>query len=414
MSKTNWKCRLLAPFIVSLIACSHSTSMAFATEKTDADCWQIASDRFGRFGTMFPSQVEDLFGSSRVTKEKEPGPYKESEQVVRLDKDTILDLTATRTLLDEISLLPANQDSIQIHRRFAKDDREQDWESDAEYTYAPRSEENIYWATIRSRLRNFIGLDKDELRELLGPERCSSESLQTADYRIGCQRLRFYFTNKRVAFLQLVTDKYKPSSIFKTERLHGATNDELWPLFKEKIDQLLGAKTEDYKAMMNSYKLEKSSTSHENLPLPISVKLSRHASDCWFLDDRIFASVSMQSGLVSTIVFEPIHIAEDRKLPHGLARTGRGSTRPSDEDAVYTGAKRRDEATYWAAIKPNLRKLIGMNRQEIANLLGPERCYSDAGKSIDYRVGNSRLRFFLRKDVVIGFELTNDMYLHDT
>ncbi len=414
MSKINWKCRLFAPFIVSLIACSHNTSNALAAEMTDTDCWQIASDRFGRFGTMFPSQVEGLFGSSRVTKEKEPVPYRESKQVIRLDKDTILDLTATRTLLDEISLLPANQDSIQIHRRFAKDDREQDWESDAEYTYAPRSEENIYWATIKSGLRNFIGLDKDELRKLLGPERCSSQSLQTVDYRIGCQRLRFYFTKKRVAFLQLVTDKYERPSIFKSEVLHCATNDELWPMFKEKIDQLLGAKTDDYKAMMNSYKLEKSSTSHENLPLPISVKLSRHASDCWFLDDRIFASVSMQSGLVSTIVFEPIHIVQDRKLPHGLARTGRGSTRPSETDSVYTGAKRRDEATYWAAIKPNLQKLIGMKRQEILALLGPERCSSEAGKSIDYRVGNSRLRFFLRNDAVIGFELKNDMYLHDT
>jgi hypothetical protein len=55
-----------------------------------------------------------------------------------------------------------------------------------------------------------------------------------------------------------------------------------------------------------------------------------------------------------------------------------------------------------------------MKQQEILALLGPERCSSEAGKSIDYRVGNNQLRFFLRKDTVVGFQLTNDMYLHDT
>jgi hypothetical protein len=136
--------------------------------------------------------------------------------------------------------------------------------------------------------------------------------------------------------------------------------------------------------------------------------------DKWQLDDRIVSIVFMQRGLVQSIDFEPIEITEDRKQTHGLVRIGWGSTRPSDKDAVYTGAKRRDEATYWAAIRPNLQKLIGMKQQEILALLGPERCSSEAGKSIDYRVGNNQLRFFLRKDTVVGFQLTNDMYLHDT
>jgi hypothetical protein len=384
---------------------------------TDADCWKIAGENFGSFGTMSPSQIEKQFGNLRASK-FEGCEWLERNQTVTLDKDTTLNLHWGRLFLvdsiDEVVLAPTDLDAKELQSRRDKEFGEHDWESDTEYTHATGRDEDLYWKVLAANFQHLLGIKRMELSKLLGPERCSSKLLQTVDYKIGQQRLRFYFKNERVLFLQLATAMYEWPNGFRPRELEWPMKARLWPLFEEKIDRLLGARSEDYKAMTASYKQEKLPFPSRHEKLITAFKLRTNTKDYWFLDDRIAATVGMESGLVNTIVFEPIQQFEDHQMPHSRIKASWLGTRPSDEDAVYTGAKRHDEATYWAAIKPNLRKLIGMNRQEIANLLGPERCYSDAGKSIDYRVGNSRLRFFLRKDVVIGFELTNDMYLHDT
>ncbi|MBX9720846.1 MAG: hypothetical protein K2X81_05595 [Candidatus Obscuribacterales bacterium] len=431
MNETNWKNHLIASLIASVVASSysdsHNTSLAFAAdnqnqnstsqqntdEMTDADCWKIAGENFGSFGTMLPSTIEKLFGSSRVTNDNKASWEGMSCQHVRLDNDTELELSRTIRLIDEISLIPTNQDTKAIHLRL-NDEFEYDWQSDTEYTYASRPSDDQYWAVVKTNFKNLLGNTKEELKKLLGPERCSSESKHTVDYRIGNQRLRFYLNNNRVSFLKLVTDKYGKENWFQPKVTPAKPHRELWPIFQTQIDRLPGMTTEKYESLVqNSREKEaansKSAQSSSNRPRQHDYKI-----DKWQLDDRISSTVFLQHGFVQSIDFEPIEITEDRKQAHGLVRIGWGDSRPNEEDAVYTGAKRRDEATYWAAIKPNLQKLIGMKRQEILALLGPERCSSEAGKSIDYRVGNSRLRFFLRKDTVIGFELKNDMYLHDT
>jgi hypothetical protein len=430
MSKINWKCRLLAPFIVSFLASSSSTSATIAAnnqnstsqqntaEMTDADCWKIAGENFGSFGTMFPSQIDKLFGSSRASKFDGLSCFGPHNQTVTLDKESNLELSWARTIgrdfIDEVVLAPTDLDAKELQSRGDKEFGEHDWENDTEYTNATGRDEDVCWKVLAANFQHLLGTKKEELRKLLGPERCSSKLLQTVDYKIGQQRLRFYFKNERVLFLQLATVMYEWPNGFKPRDLQWPMKAKLWPLFEEKIDRLLGAKSEDYKAMTTSYKQEKLPFPSRHQNLITALKLRSNTKDYWFLDDRLAATIEMESGLVSTIVFEPIQQFEDHQIPHSRVRKGWGATRPSDEDAVYTGAKRRDDATYWAAIKPNLQKLIGMKRQEILALLGPERCSSEAGKSIDYRVGNSRLRFFLRKDIVIGFELKDDMYLHDT
>lgn len=394
------------------------TSQQNTAEMTDADCWKIAGENFGSFGTMSPSRIGKLFGSLRASKFDGLSYCGPRNQTVTLDKETTLELSWTRTLgadfIDEVVLAPTNLDAKELQSRRDKEFGERDWENDNEYTYATCRNDDAYWKDITENFQNLLGTKRKELRKLLGPERCSSELLQTVDYKIGQQRLRFYFKNERVLFLQLATVMYEWPNCFRSRELEWPLKAKLWPLFEEKIDRLLGAKSEDYKAMTGSYKQEKLPFPSRHEKLITAFKLRANTKDYWFLDDRIAATVAMESGLVNTIVFEPIQQFEDHQMPHSQIKASWLGTRPSDEDAVYTGAKRRDEATYWAAIKPNLQKLIGMKRQEILGLLGPERCFSEAGKSIDYRVGNSRLRFFLRKDVVIGFELKNDMYLHDT
>lgn len=457
MKKTNWKDHLLASLIVSLLSisssASYSTSIAFAadnqtvdvdpspnpssaknfaqssnqkqnsttkpdtTEMTDADCWKIAGENFGSFGTMSPSRIGKLFGSLRASK-FEGCEWLGRNQTVTLDKDTTLNLSWGSLFLvdfiDEVVLAPNNLNTEELQSRRDKEFGEHDWENDTKYTYASGRNEDVYWKVLAANFQHLLGTKRKELRKLLGPERCSSKSLQTVDYKIGQQRLRFYFKNERVLFLQLATVMYTWPNGFKPEDLEWPMKAKLWPLFEEKIDRLLGAKSEDYRAMTATYKQEKLPCPSRHQKLITALKLRTNTKDYWFLDDRMAATVAMESGLVSTIVFEPIQQFEDRQMPHSRIKASWLGSRPSNDDAVYTGAKRRDEATYWAAIKPNLRKLIGMKRQEILALLGPERCSSEAGKSIDYRVGNSRLRFFLRNDAVIGFELKNDMYLHDT
>ncbi len=400
--------------VVPVQAEGDSTTKQPQSGKTETNNWQILSDNIDYFGHVVPPQVEYLFGSSQVLRETKPEETPGSRQVIQLDKNTELQLTATRFRIDELVLMPTSPDSKYLYKKCANDDAEQDWESDVEYTYAPQQEESVYWSTVKANLKNFIGMDKIQLRHLLGPERCSSQSQQTVDYRIGNQRLRFYLNNDRVSFLKLITDKYGKENWFQPKVTPSKPHPELWPIFQTQIDRLPGMTREKYELLVqNSREKEaansKSAQSSSNRPRQRDYKI-----DKWHLDDRIVSTILTQRGLVQSIDFEPIQITEDRKQAHGLVRTGWGCERPSDDDAVYTGAKRRDEAAYWAAIKPNLRKLIGMKRQEILALLGPERCSSEAGKSIDYRVGNSRLRFFLREDTVIGFELKNDMYLHDT
>jgi len=436
MKKTNWKDHLLASLIVSLLASSssgsYSTSMAFSadnqnqnstsqqnpSEMTDADCWKIAGENFGSFGTMSPSRIGKLFGSLRASKFEGLSYCGPRNQTVTLDKETALELSWTRTLgadfIDEVVLAPTNLDAKELQSRRDNEFGERDWENDTEYTYATCRNDDAYWKDITANFQNLLGIKREELRKLLGPERCSSKLLLTVDYKIGQQRLRFYFKNERVLFLQLATVMYEWPNGFKPRDLQWPKKAKLWPLFEEKLDRLLGAKSEDYKAMTASYKQEKLPFPSKHQNLITALKLRSNTKDYWFLDDRMAATIEMESGLVSTIVFEPIQQFEDHQIPHSRVQKGWFGTRPSDEDAVYTGAKPREEATYWAAIKPNLQRLIGMKRQEILALLGPERCSSEAGKSIDYRVGNSRLRFFLRNDAVIGFELKNDMYLHDT
>jgi hypothetical protein len=61
---------------------------------------------------------------------------------------------------------------------------------------------------LRQTFNISLAQKRVKLSKLLGPERCSSKLLQTVDYKIGQQRLRFYFKNDRVLFLQLATVMY--------------------------------------------------------------------------------------------------------------------------------------------------------------------------------------------------------------
>ncbi len=405
---------LVCGFVLPVQAEGDDATKQTQAEKTETNNWQILSDKIEYFGHLVPPQVEKLFGASQIVRENKPEETPGSRQVIQIDKNTELQLTATRFQIDAIVLMPTSPDSKYLYDKCANDDAEQDWKSDADYTYAPRQEESVYWSTVKANLKNFIGMDKIQLRHLLGPERCSSQSQQTVDYRIGNQRLRFYLNEDRVSFLKLITDKYGKENWFLSKVTPAKPHPELWPIFQTQIDRLPGMTSEQYESLVQNSREKEAANSKSAQSSSNRARQRDYKIDKWQLDDRISSTVFLQRGLVQSIDFEPIEITEDRKLAHGLARTGWGDARPSDKDAVYTGAKRRDEATYWAAIKPNLRKLIGMKRQEILALLGPERCSSEAGKSIDYRVGNSRLRFFLRNDAVSGFELKNDMYLHDT
>lgn len=83
-------------------------------------------------------------------------------------------------------------------------------------------------------------------------------------------------------------------------------------------------------------------------------------------------------------------------------------------DTIWTGAKRKDEREYWKIIKANLDKLIGMSGEEIAALLGPERCSSKQNNSIKYRVGDADLTFFLKDGKVEKFRFSSDRYIPGT
>lgn len=80
-----------------------------------------------------------------------------------------------------------------------------------------------------------------------------------------------------------------------------------------------------------------------------------------------------------------------------------------DKQTVWTGVARKKSSVYWSIIKANVDKFIGMNSAQIISLLGPERCAAK-GVFIDYRIGNTRLRFCLKDDKVISFTFEADRY----
>ena len=83
-------------------------------------------------------------------------------------------------------------------------------------------------------------------------------------------------------------------------------------------------------------------------------------------------------------------------------------------DTIWTGAKRKDEKEYWKIIKANLDKFIGMSAEEIAALLGPERCSSKQYNYIQYRVGDAGLTFYLKEGKVEKFRFKSDVYIPGT
>lgn len=83
-------------------------------------------------------------------------------------------------------------------------------------------------------------------------------------------------------------------------------------------------------------------------------------------------------------------------------------------DTIWTGAKRKDEKEYWKIIKANLDKFIGMSAEEIAALLGPERCSSKQYNYIQYRVGDAGLTFYLKEGKVEKFSFKSDVYIPGT
>ncbi len=386
------------------------------SETAETNNWQILSDNIERFGYLVPLQAEIIFGSSQITKFDKPGETPNFRQVIKLDTNTELELTATGPRIDEIAVMETSAVNQFIHRNYNFDDAKPDSISDVEYTYAPQIEESFYWTKLKGSLRNLIGMNRQELRKLLGLERCSSQARQTIDYRIGNQSLRFYLKNDKVSMFRLVTDKYGQNSLFDTKVIQASVNNQLWEMFEEKIDKIPTMEKLEYESLLNRYSTTGANASSDSNKIPGLSKRRRSATNTWLLDDRIGVTVTNFPGLERNIMFEPFNVTQDRKLAHGVYITGpsTGYLDTSEKDTVYTGAKRRDEATYWAAIKPNLRKLIGMKRQEIIALLGPERCSSEIGQTIDYRVGNSRLRFLLRNGVVLAFKIDSEQYLHDT
>jgi hypothetical protein len=83
-------------------------------------------------------------------------------------------------------------------------------------------------------------------------------------------------------------------------------------------------------------------------------------------------------------------------------------------EAVWTGAKRRDEKEYWTIIKNNLDKFMGMTKEQILSLLGPERESSIPWNYIRYRVGDSSLTFFLKDGKVEKYRFQSDTYIPGT
>jgi hypothetical protein len=69
----------------------NSTSQQNTAEMTDADCWKIAGENFSSFGTMSPSQIDKLFGSSRASKFDGLSCFGRHNQTVTLDKETNLE-----------------------------------------------------------------------------------------------------------------------------------------------------------------------------------------------------------------------------------------------------------------------------------------------------------------------------------
>lgn len=389
---------------------SASMSALSSAEKTDAECWQIAADNID---TLNFARAAILFGITRLSKPEEL-IMSSRRQTIHLDRYTDLELIERHGISNKISVFPTNSETT-IERRLEKHE-EPEWTSDTEYTYALPKTDKEYWTTIKANFKSLFGCSRQQIRKLLGPERCSSKSNQTMDYRIDSQRLRFYFTDGKVSFLKLDTDQYLRSEELPGSVSHSPINMPLWPIFDEKIDQILGTTFENYKALVSNYK---HSLNFKSVEEPRHKKLTRKLSythEDWYLDNKTKVKVSMNSDVVTTIVFEPLQMEEDRRLPNGICLCGPdpGNFFYTERDTIHSGARRRDEAKYWAAIKPNLKNFIGMKRQMIAKLLGPERCYSKSGKTIDYRIGNSRLRFFLRNKVVVAFQLADDQYLHDT
>lgn len=102
----------------------------------------------------------------------------------------------------------------------------------------------------------------------------------------------------------------------------------------------------------------------------------------------------------------------DSLVPGGM----RGSVRIGGDpgalytDDVYTGAQPKEAQEYWTIIKANLDKFIGMNKANVIALMGPERCASKEGLTLDYRVGDDRFRLYFEKDKVSELQLRKRVY----
>lgn len=107
-----------------------------------------------------------------------------------------------------------------------------------------------------------------------------------------------------------------------------------------------------------------------------------------------------------------------RKIPPGYLVTGPydgGFEWPKvPSEAIWTGAKRKDEKEYWSIIKANLDKFIGMSGDEIVALLGPERQSSKPWSYVQYRVGDAGLTFYLKDGKAQKFKFKSDVYIPGT
>lgn len=189
----------------ALAANSKSAKPSTEVSKTDQEAgrWPVAKDLLENLVDMKPAEIVKAFGIPEGNKRATYG-------VIYLGKGQQLRFSSYDIVFKRTNIYTDSLSRGGMHESMRTGGDPGALYADDVYTGAPPKEAKEYWTIIKANLDKFIGMNKENVIALMGPERCASKDGLTLDYRVGDDRFRLYFEEEKVSELQLRKRVYDP------------------------------------------------------------------------------------------------------------------------------------------------------------------------------------------------------------
>lgn len=170
------------------------------------DNWKIAKANVDKFFNLNDQTIAELFDYK---------PDKCFQNTIDLDENTSLQVQRSLSRpVTVFAFVPSNKSLFNDiwAGEGVKGGFSLNKPPDTIWTGAKRKDEKEYWPIIKANLDKFIGMSSEEIKALLGPERCSSKPWNRIDYRIGDAGLTFYLKDGKVEKLRFKSNVYIPGT----------------------------------------------------------------------------------------------------------------------------------------------------------------------------------------------------------